>query len=78
VLLQRRTGVESRPMPFSPSHITWWGWLLCAVGAGVVSSISANYADKEHRFAGYVVARITGIQGFIFGVIGIIKWIWGS
>lgn len=72
--------LDSWPMPFSPSDLPWWGWLLCAGGAGLVCFFSATYASSEKGgcLSG-VIAFISGFAGLICGVIGIVrfvKWIW--
>jgi len=71
----------------SPADLPWWGWMLCAIGASVVSFFSAIYAANESRISrrndgiAYLLAIIFGLATVVTGSIGLIrfvKWVWGS
>ncbi len=87
------SGNESRipAMPFSPSDLPWWGWLLCSAVTLVVAAISwfiftrshANHSSAVSAF-GYLALLVgvpCGLAGGFTGLIGIIlfvKWVWTS
>lgn len=72
----------------SPADLPWWGWMLCAIGAFVVSFFSVIYASSESNTPGksgggfaYILAVVFGLATVGTGLIGIIrfvKWVWGS
>jgi hypothetical protein len=72
-------GVMKMP---SPSDLPWWGWFLCAFGAGIISLAAFAASEKKDTGClGYLVGILGIIAGFLFGIIGIIrlvKWIWES
>ena len=67
-------------MPFSPSDLLWWQWLLCSVGAGIVCGIASAFVDnKDAGCLAILVAFVAGLAGFITGIMGLIlfvKWVW--
>lgn len=76
-------------MPISPSDLPWWGWILCAIGAGIVALITGIFASvkfegNEIDGAGclsVLVAIVSGLGALGMGVMGIIlfvKWVWTS
>jgi hypothetical protein len=70
-------------MPFSPSDLSWWGWLLVSFGAWIVCVIAANLIEssKGGGCLATLVAVASGITGAITGVMGVIlfvKWVWTS
>src|SRR5579862_4909251 len=36
-------------MPFSPSDLPWWGWLLVSFGGWIVCIISGSFAETSKR-----------------------------
>lgn len=71
----------------SPTDLPWWGWMLCAIGAFVVSFFSVIYASNESNTPGksggfaYFLAVMFGLTTVGTGLIGIIrfvKWVWGN
>ena len=34
-------------MPFSPSDLLWWQWLLCSLGAWIVCVIASAVIEKK-------------------------------
>jgi hypothetical protein len=72
----------------SPADLPWWGWMLYAIGAFVVSFFSLLYASNKSNRPGksdgalpIFLAVVFGLVTFGTGLIGIIrfvKWVWGS
>jgi hypothetical protein len=71
-------------MPFSPSDLPWWGWLLCSLGAWVVYVIAHAFTEDVKGAGGCLaipIALISGLAGLITGamaVIRFVKWVWGG
>ena len=69
-------------MPFSPSDLPWWGWLLCSFGAWIVCAIAAAFAQsKNGGCLAVLVAFISGLAGCVTGIMALIlfvKWVWYS
>ena len=70
-------------MPFSPSDLEWWMWLLIALGCGAVCLFSIRAANFTHNrdteTLGTIAAFISGLGALGFGIIGLIrfvKWVW--
>ena len=66
--------------PISPSALPWWGWLLCAAGCWIVSTIAYIYSERDGCLP-VIIAGISGLAGAICGLIGLIrfvKWVWGG
>jgi hypothetical protein len=71
-------------MPFSPSDLEWWVWLLIAFGAFISATICMALVDGIRnvtaRFIIGLTAFISGITALVTGLIGIVrfvKWAWG-
>ena len=65
-------------MPFSPSDLSWWGWLLCSIAAWVVCIFASALTEKGGCLAG-LIALMAGVAGTVTGVMGAIlfvKWVW--
>ena len=69
-------------MPISPSDLPWWGWLLCAVGAGIVSVVC--YVLHEESDGGWLTL-VVGIVGVVatfvsaaLGIVRFVKWAWAG
>lgn len=85
-------GATIPAMPFSPSDLPWWGWLVCSVVALAVTYASWIIFDRCHDDPnsatgafGYIalifVAIPAGLIGFLVGLMGIVlfvKWVWTS
>jgi hypothetical protein len=78
-------------MPFSPSDLPWWGWLLTGLMSGTVAVacwvfFSFHYDQKstaKRTFAWLALAASipVGLIGGIAGLTGIVlfvKWVWTS
>ena len=68
-------------MPFSPSDIPWWGWLLCAVMSGIVCLIAAGICEETDGKISGTIAVLSGATGSLVAIIGIIrfvKWVWSG
>jgi hypothetical protein len=72
-------------MPFSPSDLPWWGWLLCSIGTGIVclwfiALVGSNDSAFRRGFMGLVIF-LSGLTALITGLMGLIrfiKWVWSS
>lgn len=81
-------GATISAMPFSPSDLPWWGWLLCSLGAWVVAAIfggicSVSFDGNKSGTGCFalLVAVPAGLIGAATGVMGVIlfiKWVWVS
>jgi hypothetical protein len=69
-------------MPISPSDLPWWGWLLCAIGAGILSGFSyVLYEESDGGWMVFVVSIVSGIATVplaILGIVRFVKWAWTS
>jgi len=78
-------------MPFRPSDLPWWGWLLWGLLMGTVAvacwAIFSLYYNRksmaERAFAWLALAASipVGLIGGIAGLMGIVlfvKWVWTS
>jgi|HubBroStandDraft_4_1064222.scaffolds.fasta_scaffold3657226_1 hypothetical protein len=67
-------------MPIRPSDLPWWGWLLCAVGAGIVSVVC--YMSHEEGDGGWmafvvsIVGAVATLLLFVIGLVRFVKWAW--
>jgi len=69
------------PVPISPSDLPWWGWLLCSLGAGVISWIAIEVSESKNGCLAALAAFVSGLIAVITGVMGVIlfvKWVWTS
>jgi len=70
-----------RAMPFSPSALPWWGWLLCTLGAWVVCATAFAASDKgEGAYGGLAVliAVVSALSGFVTAAMAgilFVKWV---
>jgi tellurite resistance protein TehA-like permease len=67
----------------SPSNLPWWGWFLCAFGAGLVALLIALFSSTREKkfYFSIVMYYVFGITAVVCGIIGIIRfvrWVWGS
>ena len=61
-------------LPFSPSALPWWGWMLCAAGCAAVALMSNS---SHNKYGGSISGALTaagGIAAFILGFIGIYRY----
>jgi hypothetical protein len=69
-------------MPFSPSDLPWWGWLLCSLVAWIVCGIAYGFSEnKNGGCLAILLATVAGLGGTVTGIMGIIlfvKWVWTS
>jgi UDP-N-acetylmuramyl pentapeptide phosphotransferase/UDP-N-acetylglucosamine-1-phosphate transferase len=69
-------------MPFSPSDLDWWAWLLIAAVGAILSLLVFNLR-KARTFDGLfiTIGGLIGIASLLCGVVGVvrfIKWAWGG
>jgi len=67
----------------NPADLPWWGWLLCALGAGFVALMIAAYSSTREKtlYFSIVMYYIFGLAAVVCGIIGAIrfvKWVWGG
>jgi len=67
-------------MPFNPSDLPWWGWLLCAVGAGIFSVFCYLSYDEGDGgllvLVGSVVGAVATLLLTVIGLVRFVKWAW--
>lgn len=77
-------------MPFSPSDLPWWGWLIASGATLFVAALfggvsSASFKHKGSSFMatvgcfGVMAAAAFGLIGALTGAVGVIlfvKWVW--
>lgn len=70
-------------MPFGPSDVPWWGWLLSALAGAFVSLTSMGIARESDKgavaFLGGIVSLVGGVGAvicFTLGVIRFVNWAW--
>ncbi len=69
------------PASMTPADLPWWGWLLCAVGAGVLGAALTSLANKENGCLATVIRNLAFIGAlilFVIGIIRFIKWVWAG
>jgi tellurite resistance protein TehA-like permease len=67
----------------SPSDLPWWGWFLCAFGAGLVALLIALFSSTREKkvYFSIVMYCVFGIAAVVCGIIGIVrlvKWVRGG
>lgn len=73
-------------MPFSPSDLPWWGWILVSFAAWIVCAFGVSMASAKDDgglggCGGVLLASIAGLTGTVTAIMGIIlfvKWVWMS
>jgi hypothetical protein len=74
-------------MPFSPSDLPWWGWLLCSLGAWAVCWVTLfvlPVLSEEGWLARclcVLVRIVSGLAGLVTGAMAIVlfvKWVWNG
>jgi hypothetical protein len=78
-------------MPFSPSDLPWWGWLLSSVVTLVVAVISwvifarcHDHQSSATSALGYIAllftvpAALVGVLTGLMGIVLFVKWVWTS
>lgn len=71
-------------MPFGPSDLPWWGWLLCAAIAGTVSAAISARDEKSEKGVGcfsLLLMLLFGVAACVtasIGVIRFVKWVWNG
>lgn len=67
-------------MPISPSDLPWWGWLLSAVGAGIVSVVCFVLHEESDGgwmvFAVGIISAIATLPLALLGLVRFVKWAW--
>lgn len=67
-------------MPFTPTALSWWGWLLCALALLLLSRLAWESSD-EHEAAGCGAAAFLLLLALLTGGIGLVqfvKWAWAG
>jgi hypothetical protein len=67
--------------PISPSDLPWWGWLFCAVGAGIIGVIAVLINETYDNFATVTLIVVSWIAAAILLLVAIIrfvKWVWAG
>ena len=60
-------------MPINASSLSWWGWLLCSLGAFIVGGIAHVFTeDKKTGCLNILVAALAGVTGIVTGITGLI------
>jgi tellurite resistance protein TehA-like permease len=64
----------------SPSDLPWWGWFLCAVGAGIISHMSGNAAEDKAYFNDllFYAFGIGAIICVLMAILCLVKLQWGD
>jgi len=69
-------------MPFSPTALPWWGWLICALVLLFLSLLAFTFVEDDPSGCGLLVLGVLLILGtLITGVIGVlqlVKWAWSG
>jgi hypothetical protein len=81
VILQGLPDATIPAMPFSPSDLPWWGWLLCSAVAWIFCAIFSAVASEKSGCLAALAALASGLIGAVTGVMGVvlfIKWVWYS
>lgn len=82
ILPQLCRAVHNAAMPFSPSDLPWWGWLLCAAGGFVGGFLAFRICENvDADNAGRGVLVLSWIAAAICAAIGVIrfvKWVWAG
>src|SRR5580692_10113985 len=76
-------------MPFSPSDLPWWGWLLSSVVTLEVAVISwvifarcHDHQSSATSALGYIAllftvpAALVGVLTGLMGIVLFVKWVW--
>lgn len=70
-------------MPFNPSDIPWWGWLILAVIPGAISfggaTLIHDTTDESTEVVGWILMIVSGIAAllsFVIGIVRLVKWAW--
>ena len=71
------------PLPFSPSDLPWWGWLIVAVPPFMISVVTKIIAEESDNrvvaFSCGLIALATGLLAIFSSAIGIMRffgWTW--
>jgi len=70
-------------MPFSPSDLPWWGWLICsfvAFGTCIICVLISDRVSKGEWFWA-IVNLLAGLVGLVTGAMALIlfvKWVWNG
>ena len=75
----------------NPTVFTWWGWLLCATGIGIVVAIFYSLTLSAHDSRTKlgvllsdafglttIVLALASAACFVMGIIRFVKWAWGG
>jgi hypothetical protein len=63
-------------VPFDPTALPWWGWLLYSAGAGLLWAVSAAFAERS--LLGRVITFVCGLLTCLLGVAALVVFVrWG-
>lgn len=73
---------EDFRMPFSPTALLWWGWLICALVLLFLSWLAFTLMEDDPSGCGLLLLGVllilgAGITGVI-GVVQLVKWAWSG
>jgi hypothetical protein len=66
-------------MPFSPSVLPWWAWLLCALVLLVLLCVLLTVATDQSGYGTPILTALLILATLLTGGIGVVqfvKWAW--
>jgi hypothetical protein len=69
-------------LPFSPSDLPWWVWLVAGVVLCVVAAVIFAVASEIGEAGGCIcaiIALVLSLAGglcLIIGIVRLVKWVW--
>jgi hypothetical protein len=68
-------------MPFGPSALSWWAWLLCALALLVLLCVVLTVATDQNGYGGPILIALLMLATLLTGGIGVVqfvKWAWSG
>jgi hypothetical protein len=67
----------------NPSDLPWWGWLIGAIGGGILAAIIGSLGSRNDRYDWisvplFFAVILATIGCFAIGIIRFIKWVWAA
>jgi len=66
-------------MPFQPSDLAWWAWLLCAVGFWIAANTVTSWADRSGNWFARLLSWTCAagmVLCLVLALIRFVKWVW--